>query len=175
MLSVDFLIVFLCFFTAALALTMILNLFVLQVPYVPTSVNVARAMVKIAGLKGHETVMDLGAGDGRVLIEASKIHPGLTAIGIEYVPTVWIIGKMHIRWHGASVQLRLGDALKADVSGAHAIFLYLSPNLMQKLQAKFDAELPKGTSVISHTFKFAGREPQEEVQVGRQVVRKYIW
>ncbi len=161
--------------TAALAVTMILNLVVLRVPYIPTSARVAREMVRFAGLRGDETVMDLGAGDGRVLIEAMKIHPGLKTIGIEYVPTVWLIGKLLIRWHNVPVELRLGDALKADVSKADVIFLYMSPNLMKKLQKKFDAELPKGTPVISHTFRFEGCDPVGETAVGREKIRRYEW
>jgi precorrin-6B methylase 2 len=172
---IDLLIAFLVLLTAALAVTMILNLVVLRVPYIPTSPAVAREMVRFAGLTGTETIMDLGAGDGRVLIEALHIHPRLTAIGIEYVPTVWMIGKLLIRWHKVPAELRLGDALKADVSKADVIFLYMSPNLMKKLQKKFDAELPKGTPVISHTFRFEGREPAAETAVGKEKIRKYIW
>ncbi len=172
---IDILIAFLALLTVALAVTMILNLVVLRVPYIPTSARVAREMVRFAGLKGNETIMDLGAGDGRVLIEALHIHPKLTAIGIEYVPTVWLVGRLLIRWHRVPADLRLGDALKADVSKADAIFLYMSPNLMKKLQKKFDAELPKGTPVISHTFRFEGREPVAETAVGREKIRKYVW
>jgi len=134
------------------------NLFV-RVPFVPSSTKVAEEMVRFAGLKNTETVYDLGAGDGRILIAAKRLHPHLRAIGWEYVPTVWLLGKLRIWWSGQDVTLRLGNSEKQDVRDADCIFLYLFPTVMPSLEEKFNRELKPGTKVISYVFPFPHKKP----------------
>lgn len=165
----------LIFIVIALAATMILHLVVLRVPYIPTSRAIVQAMVQLARLQGRETVIDLGAGDGRILIEAVRSYPGITAIGIEYVPTVWLLGTFVIWRSRIPVTLRLGDALTADVANADVIFLYVLPSLMHKLEQKFQKELRKGTVIVSHSFSFPGRRAEEEVVTGGKTIRRYVW
>ncbi len=174
---VSLLIVFLVLFTAALAVTAFLHLIVLKVPYVPTSRATVDRMLRLAELQGDETVMDLGAGDGRLLIAACKKYPGVRAVGIEYVPTVWLLGWLRIKVSGLSSRIawKLGDARKADVSRADTVFLYVSPNLMAVLEDKFDRELHPGTVVIANSFSFPGRDPQQESREGPATVRRYRW
>jgi hypothetical protein len=149
----------------AIAGTFFVHLVVLKVPFVPTPWKVAREMVRIAELRGSENVLDLGAGDARLLILAKQKYPDITAIGCEAVPTVWILGKLRIWFHGQEIHFHLGNALMEDVHAANVVFLYLMPSLMEKLESKFDAELPHGTRVIVHTFPFPGRKPVKEVKV----------
>ncbi len=157
-------------------LTCVYHLLVLRCPFVPTTRKTAREMVRFARLSGTERVYDLGAGDGAVLIEAKRQHPGLTAIGIETVITVVWLGWLRIRLSGQAVDLRYADAFITDVSDADAIFLYLAPHLMEKLEKKFDAELKPGTVVISNTFTFPHREAAEESSAeGRPRLFRYVW
>ena len=149
----------------ALALTFVVHLLVLKVPYVPTPMKVAREMVRLAELKGTERVFDLGAGDARLLILAKREHPGITAIGSEAMPTIWILGKLRAWFLRSPLELHMSNALTEDVSRADVIFLYVMPGMMEKLESKFDAELKRGVRVISHTFPFPGRKPVKEVRV----------
>lgn len=169
---------FLLLLCIALVITAAMHLWT-GVPYVPTPSKVAEQMIKMAELKGTETVMDLGAGDGRVLTTAKRLYPGITAIGWEYVPTVWLIGKLHVLWSRQKVQLELGDAFKADASAADAIFLYLMPFMMRDMEAKFDKELKPGTVVVSRTFKFPTRpvlaEEMAQGIVGPSKLYLYRW
>ncbi len=157
-------------------LTCTYHLLILRCPFVPTSRRTAREMVRFARLKGTERVYDLGAGDGAVLIEAKRAHPGVTAIGIERVITVVWLGWLRIKLSRQSVDLRLGDAFDTNVSDAGAVFLYLAPHLMEKLEKKFDRELKPGTVVVSNTFRFPGREATEEksLETGPHLFR-YVW
>ena len=122
-------------------------------------------MVEMADLRGKETVYDLGAGDGRLVVAAKKEHPDIRAIGIEFVPTVWALGKAYIWYSKQEVEFVCGNVLKRNVSDADCIFLYLIPGLMDKLEKKFDEELKKGTKVISYAFRFKGRTPVKKIQV----------
>lgn len=153
--------------------------FIIKVPFVPSSKKAIEEMIRFADLKGTETVYDLGAGDGRILIAAKRLHPGIRAIGIEYVPTVWLLGKLRIWLSRRKVTLLCGDALKYSVTDAQCIFLYLFPTIMEELGKKFDRELKPGTTVISSVFPFPHRKPIAEKQVPwlgeRRTIRLYRW
>jgi precorrin-6B methylase 2 len=148
-------------FVAALLLTFVMHIW-LGVPYIPTPRKVARLMVELAGLRGDETVMDLGAGDGIVLVEAKRAHPGIRAVGCELVPTIWLLGIVYraiIR--APRVEVRLKNAFAMDVREADVLLLYLIPEVLQRLLPKFEKELKPGTRIVSHAFKLPGREPIE--------------
>lgn len=161
----------------AILWTGIYHLVVLKVPFVPTPRRVAREMVALAELKGSEYVLDLGAGTGTILAQAKKLHPGITAVGYEIVPTVWLAGRVMLWLTRSGVELRRADAMTADVHRADVIFLYLTGEMLGKLQAKFDRELRPGTLVLSHAFRFPGREPVREVQLpwGHSTTRVLVY
>lgn len=140
------------------AITMVTNLWVM-VPYVPTSYRVVKRMIDLAECTGNETVYDLGCGDGRILISANKRYPGILAIGYELSMGVWMLAKLKVLWSRKKIPIYMKNYLGADVSDADIIFLYLFPEVMSKLRKKFDAELRPGTTVISHGFPFADKEP----------------
>jgi ubiquinone/menaquinone biosynthesis C-methylase UbiE len=108
----------------------------LGVPYVPTPQKVVEKMVEMADLRPGDVVIDLGAGDGRFLLEAKKRCPDITAIGYELVPAVWLSGWLKTRRVDPSIQFRLGDARKVDVSPATVVFLYVAPHLMSILEKR---------------------------------------
>lgn len=178
MLPVDLVIVFTILLIVFIVMTTVYG-FVAGVPYVPTPVYVARAMVDLARLRGTETVVDIGAGNGRVLIEAKRKHPSIDATGIELAPTVWLLGIVNIFLSGMRIRFVRGNALVHDMSGADAIFLYLSPSLMATLEDKFDRELRPGTVVISHAFSFPRRQPTAMTAlpgwIGKKTIRRYEW
>ncbi|MFH1444451.1 MAG: hypothetical protein ABIG34_03605 [Candidatus Peregrinibacteria bacterium] len=134
------------------------NIFV-GVPFVPTSKQVSEEMIRFADLRGDETVYDLGAGDGRILITAKRLHPGIRAIGWEYVPTVWLLGKLRIWWSGQKITFRLGDSKKQNLHDADCLFLYLFGTVMPSLEERLNQELKPGTKVVSYVFPFPHRQP----------------
>ncbi|MDD5040863.1 MAG: class I SAM-dependent methyltransferase [Candidatus Peribacteraceae bacterium] len=143
------------------------------------STKVAEEMVRFAGLEGTETVYDIGAGDGRILLTAKRLHPHVRAVGWEYVPTVWLLGKFRIWWSGQEVTFRLGDSRTQDMHDADCIFLYLYSTVMSSLEEKFDRELKPGTKVLSHVFPFPHRQPVAQKEVswlkGRSKIYLYQW
>ena len=132
------------------------------VPFVPTPPHVTQAMISMVGKEwsGQHTVIDLGAGDGRVLEAIKRQHPDITAIGYELSPAVWLIGKLRSMLMRSGVQMRLGSMMKADLHDADVIVVYLFPKSMCEIEKMLDRSLRPGTIVLSHTFAFTGREPQ---------------
>lgn len=155
----------LCIGVLAIVVTMVWHL-ILQTPFIRTPAHVAEAMVRLAQFHGNETVFDLGAGDGTILLAARKNYPHLTLVGYEVVPTVWFLG--WFRTFGHHIQFVLGDARHAKISEAEAIFLYVTPFLIQQLLPIFEKHLRAGTTIISHAFQLPGREPVRTERVARR-------
>lgn len=149
--------------------------FVVRVPFVPVSQQVAEEMVRFAGLKGNETVCDPGAGDGRILMAAKRLHPQIKAIGWEYAPTVWLLGKLRIWWSGLDITLRLGNSMRQDMRGADCMLLYLFATVMPALEEKFDRELRAGTKVVSYVFPFPHRRPVAQTRVSCLGRTQRLW
>ena len=175
---IDVLLAFLILWVFAIVVMAVSTIF-LRAPYVPTPMKVTKKMVKFAGLKGDEVVYDLGAGDARLLIESKRCYPDITAKGFELSPPVYYLGRFLIWKSGLSVKLMMKNIFHQDVSDADCIFLYLMPGAMKTLQKKFEKELKPGTKVISHAFKFPGREPVKTMPVpwlkGEKTILLYEW
>lgn len=138
------------------------------VPYIPTPKRVVRQMVDLADLQGNECIYDLGCGDGRVLIEAKKRQPAVTAIGYEISPIPYLLARMNAFLKRQEVDLLYKSFFAEDLSDADLIFLYQMPHMMEKLERKFIEELRPGTRIISHGFRFQGREPVETLHIGKK-------
>ena len=134
-------------------------------------------MVQMAGLKPGQQVIDLGAGDGRLLKEAVRACPGIHAIGIELVPTIWLLGwiKLRLSKSGRTVAWKMQNVMHTDMSKADVVFLYVLPRMMERLEEKFNSELRPGTVVISNTFTFPGKQAVEEQVIQGKTVRRYVW
>ncbi|MDD5623643.1 MAG: class I SAM-dependent methyltransferase [Candidatus Peribacteraceae bacterium] len=149
------------------------------VPSLPIAGTTARAMVEFSALRGDETVYDLGAGDGRILLAAKQMHPRIHAAGWEILPTLWCVGILRRWWSGLHISLHLGDALHQDLSSVDCIYLYLFPSLMKRLEEKFDHELKPGTKVVSAVFRFYHHQPVAQRTVrwlgSSQLLWLYVW
>lgn len=168
-LLLNLLFVFCVLLTLFIVGTVVGHLFV-AVPYIPTPRAVIRRAIAFADIQDGDTVYDLGAGDGRMLIILKKQFSHCTAIGVEFLPTVWLLGKVSIWLSRQDITFLCADALKQDVQDADVIFLYLIPKLMRQLEDKFDAELKPGTKVISYTFPFYRHQPVKE-----ELVQWFWW
>ena len=163
--------------SVVLVSSVLAHIWVRGVPYVPSKARVIKEMIKLADLKSGQTVFDLGAGDGRVLIEAKKECPGITAIGVELVPTVWLYGRLRIWLSKAKISFWWGDAFYKDLRSADVVFLYLFPDVLKKFEKKFDKELRPGTRVISNAFEFKDREPVTRLKIpcGKKMRKVFVY
>ena len=151
-----------------------------MVPFVPTPMSIVRTMVTASKLKPRETVMDLGAGDGRLLILAKKTEPEIHAVGYEGSFFVWLLGKFKILLSGKKIQWERKNFLKEDLSKADVIFTYLTISMMGTLFKKLKSEAKPGTRIISHAFRMKELEPIEKHAVpmtfgGMTNVYVYEW
>ncbi len=140
---------------------------VFSVPYVPTPIPVARAMLKLAGAGKNDVVYDLGCGDGRILIIAVKEFSVRRAIGVEKDYNRYIAALRNIAEHGVGgrVDVLIGDMFNVDISEATVVTLFLLTSVNALLRPKFEKELRPGTRIVSHEFKIPGWRIADEAIV----------
>jgi SAM-dependent methyltransferase len=141
-----------------LALLFLLSLVVnalLTVPWVPTGRKIGRRMYELVGLKPGERVLDLGCGDGSLLLTAAKEF-GARGVGYEIHPGLVWLAKLRAAVGGASsqVEYRRGNFYKADLPDADVIATYLFSEVQEKLEPILKARFPSGTRVVSRTFVY---------------------
>jgi precorrin-6B methylase 2 len=135
-------------------------------PFITTPSEVVERMLQLAGTGPGDLVVDLGSGDGRIVIAAAQRF-GARGLGIELDAA--LVAKSRDNAQAVNVADRVsfvqGDVLVADLSRATVVTVYLLPGLMGKLQPRFIAELQPGTRIVSHEFTMAGWLPDRSESV----------
>jgi tRNA A58 N-methylase Trm61 len=123
-------------------------------PYVPSQSIVVERMLKIANVKPNDTVIDLGCGDGRILISAIRDFKAKKAIGYELNPELFskTIKEIENLGYEKRIQIFNKDLFDADLSEATVITLYLTTSGNRLLRPKLKKETVKGTRIVSHDF-----------------------
>lgn len=141
-------------------------------PYVPIPKHHIATVIKLADIKPNDVVIDLGSGDGRLLIAAMRagareaigyeIHPGLVRLSRRLVRNAHLEHHIHIHqksfWH-------------ADVSKATVVIIYQISYAMKRIEHKLLTELPIGASVVAHGFKFPNWKPERTMENTRLYVK----
>ncbi|MDP3770028.1 MAG: methyltransferase domain-containing protein [bacterium] len=131
-------------------------------PFVPSKPNRVKTMIELANITQGTRVIDLGSGDGSILIKAAMA--GAIATGIEINPFLIPYSRWRARRAGVqhSVTVIRGEINNFPIDQADVIFLYLLPKFLVKLKSKLAAELKPGALVISNAFPVPGWTPIQE-------------
>lgn len=107
--------------------------------------------------KKGETIIDLGCGDGRVLLAAAKQF-GLKGIGYELSPWNNFVSKMKVLVHNLTNEIKIHQKnfYFCDISEADIIYLYLLPETLKSLTKKFILQLKPNARIISYAFPIPG-------------------
>jgi SAM-dependent methyltransferase len=141
-----------------------------DVPYVPTTGEAVKAMLKLADVKSSDIVYDLGCGDGRIVIVAAKEY-GAHGVGIDINPERIAEAKQNAKKAGVEnlVRFEENDLFAADVHDATVVTLFLLNSVNEKLRPKLLKDLKPGTRVVSNTFGMGDWKPDKEMNVGDPV------
>ncbi|XP_065588571.1 adenine nucleotide translocase lysine N-methyltransferase [Cyrtonyx montezumae] len=145
----------------------------LQVPYVPSSVQqVANVMGLLRGRTGK--TVDLGSGDGRLVLAAYKqgLQP---AVGYELNPWLLWLARYRVRRAGyeGKVSFLKQDLWKANLSDCYNVIVFLAPSVKSSLAAKLLAELPDEARVVAGRFPFPSWTPSSTMGQGLEQAWAY--
>jgi ribosomal protein L11 methylase PrmA len=122
-------------------------------------------MLELAKLTNHDTLYDLGSGDGRIVITAAKKY-GANAVGYEIDPQLVRESRANIEKAGLKdlASIEAADLFNADVDKANVVALYLPEKLLEQMMPLFD-KMGCGSRIVSHQFKIPGVTPVQTLQV----------
>ncbi len=137
-----------------------------DVPYVPTPPGVVAVMLGIAGVGPEDYVIDLGSGDGRVVIAAAK-QRGARGSGVEIDGGLVSTARREAQREGVAglVEFMEQNLFLTEIGQATVITMYLYPRLMIQLRPRLFAELRPGTRIVSHDFDMESWRPDAHVTV----------
>jgi SAM-dependent methyltransferase len=145
-----------------------------DVPFQPSPKPAVERMLTLAGVHRGDVVYDLGCGDGRVLIAASRLC-GARGVGIDIDPQRIREALRNARRERVldRVTFRNEDLFEADIRDATVVILFLWPEVNLQLRSKLGRELTPGTRVVSYYWEIGGWVPDREIAVdGRPI---YLW
>ena len=143
-----------------------------DVIWIPTPDALVQRMLRMAQLTPQDFVIDLGSGDGKIVLAAAR--EGARGLGIEYNPELVALSRR--RAHEAQLAERArferADIFESDFSQASVITMYLLPHLNLRLRHRILALKP-GTRVVSHEFRMGRWQPDETARVDHASV--HLW
>ena len=126
-------------------------------PYLPTLEPQAKAALELLDLKPGQTLLELGSGDGKVLVLAARA--GLNVVGIELNPFLVAVSWLRTRRYRGQVRIIWGDFWRVEWPECDGVFTFLLNRFMSKLDERMQ-EVKK--PLVSFAFKIPGRVPDAE-------------
>ncbi len=124
-------------------------------PFVPTPQIVVDEMLRMAKVGAGDFVIDLGSGDGIIVLTAAT-RLKARGFGVDIDPELVQLSNGEAKKRGVAdrASFHVMDVFKADISKASVVTLYLLPGMMTDLRPKIFGELKPGTRVVSHDYHF---------------------
>ncbi|KAL3270752.1 hypothetical protein HHI36_021277 [Cryptolaemus montrouzieri] len=141
-------------------------------PYIPaTDQQVKNVLIALKGRKGN--VLDLGSGDGRIVLEAAKSN--FLSHGVELNPWLVLYSKL-TAWKnglGKRTEFFRSDLWKYDVSKYDNIVIFGVEQMMANLDKKFQIQCKNGCHIVACRFKLPNRKPLSTIGSGVDTVWVY--
>jgi cyclopropane fatty-acyl-phospholipid synthase-like methyltransferase len=133
----------------------------IQVPFVTTSSDNLKTVIELANIEPNQRIIDLGSGDGRVVIEFAKIgaivdgyeiKEGLVHRSKERIANAGLEGKTTV------YQKNFWDV---DLSTYEIVYIYGMQSILGRLEKKLEAEMKPGAKFISNIFRLPHWKPKK--------------
>jgi hypothetical protein len=154
-----------------------------DVPYVSTPWNVVAAMLDIARVNANDYLIDLGSGDGRIVIEAAKTL-AVRGMGVELDGNLVFASREEAKRQGVTAKATFtqGNLFNFDISKATVLTMYLLPQINLQLRPRLLTQLRPGTRIVSHDFDMGEWNPDQHREIavpnksyGPPVSQIYLW
>lgn len=161
---------FLAFYTSSLLLSSFMG-----APYVPSKDKEFVETLRLAKLKKGQLFVELGSGDGRVVKEAVKKYH-VRGIGIDINPFLILLSKLTTKLQKINnIDFKLANIYKYNLSKADVIYIFLMPEMIEKLIPKFNKEINDNCLLISHGFKLPSWDQYLAKTVNRPIFSSYFY
>jgi hypothetical protein len=155
-----------------------------QTPYVPTPQNVVDHMLEIAKVNSNDFLIDLGSGDGRMIITAAKRY-GARGFGVDLDRRLVTRANQNAQKDGVADRAMFyeRDLYDTDISQATVVTIYLLPEVNLMERPRLLSMLKPGTRVVSHDYDMGDWPPDQQLifdapdkPVGREKTSKvFFW
>ena len=146
----------------------------LDAPNVASDSEVVDAMLSLAQLTPDDYVIDLGSGDGRILIAAARSN-GAHGLGVDIDPAQIAEANRHARAAGVTglISFRQQDLFQTPLQDADILTLYLTPEVNLRLRPRILAQMRPGTRVVSNEYDMGDWHYDQRRRVGDNNV--FLW
>jgi hypothetical protein len=129
-------------------------------PWIPVSLRTADRMLRMADVQPGQTLIDLGAGDGRLVVLATRKYRA-RAIGVEIDPlrTLMANGVILLLGLRGKAQVQWGNLHGLNLAGADVVTMFLMQRTNLKLKERLEKSLRPGAKVVSYMFSMSGWTP----------------
>jgi len=138
-----------------------------QAPFITTPPEVVARMLELARTGPADFVLDLGSGDGRIVIQAARAH-GARGLGVDLDPALVARARENAARAGVADRARFAvqDALRTDLSEASVVTIYLLPWLLERLETRLLYGMRPGSRIVTHAFPL-GSWPADRIETVR--------
>jgi SAM-dependent methyltransferase len=147
-----------------------------DVVYVPTPQVVVDEMLRMAKVTANDYIIDLGSGDGRIVITAAK-RIGARGFGVDLDTYLLKIANATAKKEGVADRAKFieQNLFETDLSPATVVTTYLLPEMNEKLRPKLLSSLKAGTRVVAHDYSMGEWDPEKVVgDPGKSYIYLYI-
>jgi hypothetical protein len=136
-------------------------------PSIYTPPSIVDEIMKLAAVGADDYVVDLGSGDGRLVIAAVAKYKARGGFGVDISPMMVTLSNQNAEKAGVADRVRFyeRDLFATDVRDATVVTIYLLPSIMGKVERKLRAELAPGTRVVCHDFPFPSLRAEKVIGV----------
>jgi len=136
------------------------------VPFVVSPPEVVDRMLRLAEPGPGEFLIDLGSGDGRIVIEAAKRY-GTRGLGVDIDPALVARARDNARRAGVEslARFEVRDLFETDLRGANVVTMYLLPEVNLKVMPRLLQDLRPGARVVSHDYDMGAWRPDETIEL----------
>jgi len=136
-------------------------------PRVHPPTSIVDEIMKLADVGPDDYVIDLGSGDGRIVIAAVQKYRARGGFGVDISPMMVEVSNENALKAGVADRVHFyeRDLFVTDVRDATVVTIYLLPSIMGKVERKLRAELKPGTRVVVHDFPFPDWRPEKTIYV----------